>query len=514
MPGCEAVKSFKDPVHGYVDLCRGPARVVDDWVMQRLRGIRQTGFAYLVYHGMEHSRFNHSLGAAHLAREVLGFLASNTASYYPRGSGAAVAGQLLRASEVFQLAALVHDIGHMPFSHSSEAALRDARLLYGGEIEGIERLPVEHGHEAYTYSLLGHVAAVAEEAGVEPVFTEGLESDLRFILQGAGNGEAETSGDEVSDCVTSILHQLIAGGLDVDRMDYLIRDSIYAGVRYGVFDVDRLVRVLIATPLLRGGGGCSIAVLDKGVSVVESFLLSRFYMFSEVYLHRVVEAYNSVYARLVAVLARDGLVCVQGAGDGARCRVEVPEPEMLARGDEDALKTWRILDDYTVMSLVRRVADGAEKASPEAVKLAGMLTSRRHPRLYRVVESKKLWSAVKQYMKSGVAPEEIKGILEEIIEIQRRDPLVIVRPLQVDIVSVSRILVYNRSNRRVESLEETGATTARRLRRLAQRSEELGLYRVAVFAPDEEGHRELAEKAYNLLKEAARLADGGEPGVG
>jgi len=486
---CEAVKSFKDPVHGYVDLCRGPARVVDSWIVQRLRWIRQTGFAYLVYHGMEHSRFNHSLGAAHLAREVLGFVASNTRSYYGR-VGDRIASLLLDASEVFQLAALVHDVGHMPFSHSSEDALRDARLLYSPE--GFDELPREKEHEAYTESLLPHVAEAAEEAGVTPVFMATVYEDLALILRGG-----ERPGGSLSDCASSILHQLIAKGLDVDRMDYLIRDSLYAGVRYGVFDVDRLVRVLLAVPMAREvrGHECTIAVLDKGVSAVEAFLLARFYMFSEVYLHRVVEAYNSIYARLMALLARDGIVCVMGHGSG-RCRLEIPPPALLQRGEEEALEAWRRLDDPETMHLIRRVARGGLGAPPEAVKLAGMLVERRHPRSYRIVDSHLVWSTLDSYIKDGVAPsEEAAGLLEELVEMQRRNPLLIVRPLQVDIVSAGGIRVYNRASGRPERLEETRATTARRLRGFAEHATELGLYRVEVIGDREE---EVAE-AYRLL---------------
>ncbi|KSW12177.1 hypothetical protein CF15_05295 [Pyrodictium occultum] len=498
MAVCTEIKSFKDPVHGYVDLCSRVAEVVDTWPVQRLRGIRQTAFAYLVYHGMEHSRFNHSLGSAHLAREVLHFLAGNTRIYYWSAGGPELAGYLLRAQEVFQLAALVHDIGHLPYSHSSETGIADARLLY--RLKGFDRLPLRH--EEYTYSLLPHVARDAEEAGIEPVFTGSVASDLTLILK--GSAAQPGARDMLSECTASILHQLIAGGLDVDRMDYLIRDSLYAGVRYGVFDVDRLIRVLLATPLLRdrsdaasrlSRNACRVMVLDKGVSVVEAFLLARLYMFSEVYLHRVVEAYNSVYSRLFSLLARDGLICVEQG-----CELDIPTPQSLAQGREEALMAWRSLDDTAMWMLIRSVYNGKVKAGEEARRLAAMLVERRHPRVYRVIESGSLWGLYTRYLEEANAPPWAKPLLEELLEMQRENPLLMIRPLRVDLISLEHLGVYSRrlgAPLKLDDERERDHELAR-LKRFTGLGPELGLYRIAVFTTRE--HEEEAEKASKLLE--------------
>jgi len=493
--GCGSVKSFKDPVHGYNDICSRVAKVVDAWFVQRLRWIRQTAQAYLVYHGMEHSRFNHSLGAAHLAREVLASIVGNTRLYY-RGSGSDVASALEAAAEVFQLAALVHDLGHLPFSHSSEVGILDARLIY--RVEGFEAIPAKH--EEYTYSLLPLVAAEAEEAGIEPVFSNSLLTDLEYILRG---GPSPFHGPATAWCVSNILHKLVASGLDVDRMDYLLRDSIYAGVRYGVYDVDRLIRVLLATPLILHDGvvderhACNIAVLDKGVSILETFLLARFYMFSEVYLHRVVEAYNSIHARLLGVLARDGVVTAMGGG-GA---VEIPLPGEIRDGRQEALEAWKQLDDNTMTLVYRQVAYGKLRASQEAQRLAQMLLERRHMRTYRVVEDKQLWALYRSYLDSRTPEElgEAKPLLDELLEMQRDNPLLIIRPLRVDLVSLEEIGIYNRAEARVSSLGEAKEKELTRLRKLA----ELGLYRIAVFAP--RSQEEEAERAVKLLNQLRQL---------
>ncbi|ABM80628.1 HD domain-containing protein [Hyperthermus butylicus] len=496
MDWCTPIKSFKDPVHGYVDLCGKLVPVVDSWVMQRLRGIRQTGFAYLVYHGMEHSRFNHSLGAAHLAKEALVFLAGNTRTHYRGVGGEEFANTLLRSIEVFQLAALVHDIGHLPFSHASESGIVEARRVF--QVSEFEGIPLRH--EEYTYSLIPAVAEMASASGVEPVFTNSLSKDLFLILRGRGAGLAPR--DYTSECASHVLHQLIAGGLDVDRMDYLLRDSIYAGVRYGIFDVDRLIRVLIASPLLLAESedlsgvrvsesACQVAVLDKGLSILETFLLARFYMFSEVYLHRVVEAYNAVYARLMGVLARDGLLCPGLQG----CEVDIPRPPELEESKPEAIQAWGMLDDNMVLSLMKKIVAGRVKASSEARKLAAMIVERRHPKHYTYYESREAWGIYSNYLEKGLAEDWAKPLLEELVEMQRENPLLIIRPLRVHVASFEKINIYERnSGRLVDVKDAMQAEEYSRFGKLAQ----LGMHRIAVFTTPENGAA--ARKAIDLIK--------------
>ena len=500
MTRCAALKSFKDPVHGYCDICSTVARIVDRWYVQRLRWIRQTGFAHLVYHGMEHSRFNHSLGVAHLAREVLGFMLGNARQYYP-AAGSGELNALEEAVEVFQLAALIHDLGHLPFSHSSEAGIQEASTLY--QVEGFDRLP--RRHEAYTQSLIPLVASDAVEAGIEPVFSDKLEEDLASIIMGPGE-PGRSRGLASTWCATNVLNRLLAGGIDVDRMDYLLRDSIYAGVRYGVFDVDRLARTLIATPLVMGAEGsvdssesCSVAVLDKGVSIVESFLLARFYMFSEVYLHRVVEAYNSLYARLFALLARDQVITLLGGGG----ELQLPLPEQLTAMDQDALRAWESLDDTAMLTLLRRVRDGAlpGKVSAEARKLADRLLNRRHPRTLLVIDDSELWGSYKAFLEGSRNMDQDRvQAFQQLIEIQRENPSIIVRPLRVDLLSLKDLRVYLRAERRTISLEDAEAREAGKLGRLYKLAG-LGVYRIAVFAYPEDAQE--AAKAVQLLRQLA-----------
>ncbi|MET1101105.1 MAG: HD domain-containing protein [Pyrodictiaceae archaeon] len=503
MKGCSNFKSFKDPVHGYVDVCGELVPLVDSPVFQRLRGIRQTGFAYYVYHGMEHSRFNHSLGVAHLAREVIPFIAANTRLYYGSVGGHALAEALESTSLVFQAAALIHDIGHLPFSHASEAGISDGQLVFGAK--SLESLPPRH--EAYTLCLASHVAGLVEK--VEPVLTTSLEGDLKLIL---GGEAGEATLEYIASCAASILNQLLAGGIDIDRMDYLHRDSLYAGVSYGLFDVDRLIRLLVASPILQKGSSrlevdplsCRVLVLDKGLSIVESFLLARFYMFSEVYLHRVVETYNSLYARLLALLGAEGVVGDLDYG----VVLPIPRPEKIREGDEEALKAWIALDGNQVIGLIRSVAWGSIELRDyrgEARRLAEMILGRRHPKLLHAVDDRRLWASYKVFLETGGSPlpSRITSILRELVELQREDPLLIVRPLRVDLEAIKNISIYDRGIQGIREIRLEGKEEnplEERIRKLA----EIGVYRVIAIAP--KGHEKQLARARELLEEARKAA--------
>jgi len=278
------------------------------------------------------------------------------------------------------------------------------------------------------------------------------------------------------------------------------------------FDVDRLVRVLIATPLLleQGAGdeggeegyrvsrsACQVAVLDKGLSILETFFLARFYMFSEVYLHRVVETYNSMYARLLALLAADGIVAA-GSGGG---ELSIPPPASLARGDDSALEAWRELDDAAMVSLMRSVARGRVGASGEARRLAEMLLSRRHLKVYRVCEDKMLWGLYSGYLYKSSASPELKPLLDELIDLQREHPLLIIKPLRIDVVSFERLNIYRRSDGRLADLKAAARGEGyNRIDKLAQ----LGIYRIAIFA--DKSREELADRILKKLVEASNEA--------
>jgi len=234
---------LRDPIHGFLHADALEAALIASRPVQRLRWIHQLGFTFLVYPGAEHSRFSHVLGATHLAGRVFDSLVVKRPELLPRGE-LALARRLVRA------AALVHDIGHAPFSHSAEDRFEG----------GID-------HEEMT----GRLLAAAEIRDVFARHGDGLTIDeVRRLLA----GEMPPG--------KRFLAQMISGELDVDKMDYLLRDSLFCGVRYGVYDLDRLVDTLV-TVRDPETGEVGLGVEAGGVHAVEALILARYYMFTQVY---------------------------------------------------------------------------------------------------------------------------------------------------------------------------------------------------------------------------------------
>ena len=246
----ETVASFRDPIHGFIHADALEKALIDSRPVQRLRSIHQLGFAYLVFPGAEHSRFGHALGAMQLAGSVYDALAARSEGVLdpdPRS----VERRLVRA------AALLHDIGHAPFSHSAED-------LFAEAID----------HEEMTRRLLG----LAE---IETVFADcgdGIEPADVLRLLTAPRGASER-----------LLSQIVSGELDVDKMDYLLRDSLFCGVQYGSYDLPRLVDTMI--PIRDPETGeWGLGVFEGGVHALEALVMARYYMFTQVYFNPIGKA--------------------------------------------------------------------------------------------------------------------------------------------------------------------------------------------------------------------------------
>ncbi len=222
-------KIFNDPVHGFITVPKGNIlRLIDHPYIQRLRRIRQLGLGYLVFPAAEHSRFSHALGAMELAQRVLKNLKEKDTTI----SDAEMQGTMI--------ATLLHDVGHGPLSHTLEHTLID-----------------DFNHELMSIKIMKH-------------------------LNQEFNGELETAikifTDEHS---KKFLHQLISSQLDMDRLDYLKRDSFFTGVSEGAVGINRILKTM---RVLKG----NIVIEKKGIYAVENYILSRRLMYMQVYLHKTV----------------------------------------------------------------------------------------------------------------------------------------------------------------------------------------------------------------------------------
>ena len=243
----------RDPLWNNIRLDPEALSVVDTPAVQRLRYVRQLGHAFLVYPGATHSRFEHALGAYHLARRALSQLEET-------GDARLDPAERVR----LKLAALLHDVGHYPFSH----ALEEAGLPH---------------HESLTAQHLATGELAQRLAGL------GVPSDrLLSLIQGRASELPERPEP---------LGGLVSGSLDVDKLDYLSRDAWMCGVPYGVIDVDRLLTSLTLAP--GADGRTTLALHEKGLAALESLLFAKYQMYRNVYWHHAVRSATVMFKRLV-----------------------------------------------------------------------------------------------------------------------------------------------------------------------------------------------------------------------
>jgi HD superfamily phosphohydrolase len=242
---------IRDPLWNNIRVDALTLRLVDTPVFQRLRYVRQLGLAYLVYPGATHTRFEHALGAYHLARVTLALLAE-------RGELEAVPPD---ECAVVRAAALLHDVGHYPFSHALE-----------------------------------EIGALHHEEVARPLLTGGEVADVLVKAHGAGAPERVLA--LVRGQSGSPLQGLISGSLDLDKIEYLKRDALMCGVPYGEIDVDRLTNslVIVDDP---DTGRPTVGILEKGLSALESLLFAKYQMYRNVYWHHAVRSATAMYKRLV-----------------------------------------------------------------------------------------------------------------------------------------------------------------------------------------------------------------------
>lgn len=278
------IYEIRDPIHETIIFTDSEKTVIDHPFVQRLRHIRQLGLKMLVYPGAVHDRFSHALGAMHLAGRV--FDALDHQSEVFEKLRPATRNYLRR---VFRLAALLHDVGHGPFSHASENLMTS-----------LEKLSIpKNWYENFS----GARRATHEDYSVLLIYTLGLPREKIFSLDEAqdiaslvhksvkpsASWQKKFRSSTEADGFHDFLARLISGELDVDRMDYLLRDSYFTGVPYGTYDLEWLMNTIgtLATPK-----GPVLIIKEGGLRAFEDFLLARYHMFLQIYFHRTTAAFE------------------------------------------------------------------------------------------------------------------------------------------------------------------------------------------------------------------------------
>lgn len=291
-------KIFTDPIHGFIGVPKGQTlQLLDHPYVQRLRRIRQVGMSYMVFPGAEHSRFSHALGAVGLMIKVLNSLRDKNTT-------------ITNAEYDAMLAAiLLHDIGHGPFSHTLEHSLiRD------------------FNHESMTLTMMQHL-------------NEKFDGKLSLAIEIFTNQHNK-----------AFLHQLISSQLDIDRLDYIKRDSFYTGAMEGSIGIDRILKTL------RVHQG-NIVIERKGIYAIENYIMARRFMYMQVYLHKTVISADLMLQALIK-RARDLIKEGRELPFSSRAlRFFIEKYPSAKKGiSKELMKYYVMLDDNDIIMCIKQWA--------------------------------------------------------------------------------------------------------------------------------------------------------------
>jgi len=284
-------KKIYDEIHGYIELDEIALKLIDLDVFQRLRRVKQLGVTLYVYPGAVHTRFSHSIGVYHIMKRLSEKLS--------------VGGYIARDDiGLLEAAALLHDIGHLPYSHALETFYKSRNG--GFEHEDLSREVIINDHE---------IPEILSSFGID-------KHEVASIIYGRHR--------------EPIYNQLLSSDLDVDRMDYLVRDSLHTGVIYGSIDLERILETIAVD---REG---NVAVMDKGLTAIENFYVARLHMYRGVYYHKTSLGYELLLTHIWRELLGlyDELEAFKSI-DGIR--------SLVRRG------VFKYFDDYWVNGLFYRV---------------------------------------------------------------------------------------------------------------------------------------------------------------
>jgi len=300
---------IRDPIYGFIEINEWEKEIIDHWIFQRLRRVLQLGPTYLVYPGAMHTRFEHSLGVMHIATLMYDSITRKCRDFFKSELQYDEAG-LSRDRVLVRLSALLHDIGHSPFSHAGEELFEE-----------------NIGHEDYS-------AEIIKTFFRDTIENHSYNENYRITAQDIANF---LIGDKAIG--RSIFwRDLIIGQIDADRADYLLRDSYHIGVAYGKYDYHRLIQTLTIASLPDTEEPI-IAIEKGGLHVAEALIIARYMMFTQVYFHHTRRAYDFHILKVLRKFLRS-----KGYKKG-----KFPAPNQ-----KRSLENYLKLDDWEVQGAITR----------------------------------------------------------------------------------------------------------------------------------------------------------------
>ena len=329
---------MRDPVHGFIEYDDWEQEVLNHSAFQRLRRIRQLALTELVYPGATHTRFAHALGTMHVATRMFDAIVERQRQYLLNDRHYDDAG-ISRDRQIVRLAALLHDVGHSPFSHSGEA-------LFPVNTESDRR----YHHEEYSANIIESVFKDVIENHPGNANYEINSSDVAALVSG------DTNTSSLASVRRLIWRPIVTSQLDADRCDYLLRDSLHTGVAYGNFDLERVLATL--TLGLNVSDDPVIAIEEGGWHAAEGLIIARYSMFTQVYFHHTRLAFDHHVEQVLSKLLTE----------------HYGEP-VFPMPDQTGIHEYLTWDDWRVLGAV---ASGSTGLHGDAIKMRNPFRSLWH----------------------------------------------------------------------------------------------------------------------------------------
>ena len=384
---------IRDEIHRDIFVPAHIARLIDTREFQRLRNIQQLATCHYVFPAATHNRFSHSLGAYHLARTLCEHLSEVQPGIISDDD-----------AELVSIAALLHDIGHPPFSHLLETDKVFANF---------------HSHEDW-----GKMMLESEETEIGIAIREVLGDERTSRLFALYSGKDEHDGDAIS----PFLKEIVSSQLDVDRMDYMIRDQANSGAQIGGFDSARVIRAL------RVGDNGHLYAKQWGLPAIEAYLVTRYHLYNQVYFHKVNQLTQEYLVGALSrarELANLGKLTLSEPLQNMLCNDELTVPQYVRLTDADinsAMMDWADSDDEVLSGFARRLVSRRDyHKSIRIGELTAEMSSVVIPKLLPVLENAGYTNAdiiTASIKKKGYMPYSQGIVLEDGRDVVEHSPLI------------------------------------------------------------------------------------------